>query len=71
MIHSNYICLKLFSLCFFFLVVPGIDGGGLADASLTDSYFSTSFIGVNGFGSPAESKYPMMQVIAESCMVFH
>uniref|UniRef100_A0A674JLZ6 PAN2-PAN3 deadenylation complex subunit PAN3 n=1 Tax=Terrapene triunguis TaxID=2587831 RepID=A0A674JLZ6_9SAUR len=45
------------------LAIPGIDGGGLADASLTDSYFSTSFIGVNGFGSPAEAKYPMMQVM--------
>ncbi|XP_075775339.1 PAN2-PAN3 deadenylation complex subunit PAN3 isoform X4 [Pelodiscus sinensis] len=43
------------------LAIPGIDGGGLSDASLTDSYFSTSFIGVNGFGSPAEAKYPMMQ----------
>lgn len=40
-----------------------MDGGGIADAGLTDSYFSTSFIGVNGFGSPAEAKYPMMQVI--------
>lgn len=65
----NYICLKCFS--FFFLLVPGIDGGGLADASLTDSYFSTSFIGVNGFGSPAETKYPMMQVMAVNCVVFH
>eukprot|EP00076_Gallus_gallus_P037067 XP_025002605.1 PAN2-PAN3 deadenylation complex subunit PAN3 isoform X4 [Gallus gallus] len=46
--------------------VPGMDGGGLADASLTDSYFSTSFIGVNGFGSPAESKYPMMQRMTNS-----
>ncbi|KAM6140620.1 PAN2-PAN3 deadenylation complex subunit PAN3 isoform 1-T1 [Pterocles gutturalis] len=46
--------------------VPGIDGGGLADASLTDSYFSTSFIGVNGFGSPAETKYPMMQRMTNS-----
>ncbi|XP_077029950.1 PAN2-PAN3 deadenylation complex subunit PAN3 isoform X8 [Agelaius phoeniceus] len=45
------------------LAIPGMDGGGLADANLTDSYFSTSFIGVNGFGSPAETKYPMMQVI--------
>lgn len=48
-----------------------MDGGGLADASLTDSYFSTSFIGVNGFGSPAETKYPMMQVIAVICIMFH
>ncbi|XP_015707558.1 PAN2-PAN3 deadenylation complex subunit PAN3 isoform X5 [Coturnix japonica] len=48
------------------LAIPGIDGGGLADASLTDSYFSTSFIGVNGFGSPAESKYPMMQRMTNS-----
>ncbi|XP_068281442.1 PAN2-PAN3 deadenylation complex subunit PAN3 isoform X2 [Nyctibius grandis] len=46
--------------------VPGIDGGGLADASLTDSYFSTSFIGVNGFGNPAETKYPMMQRMSNS-----
>ncbi|XP_039389301.1 PAN2-PAN3 deadenylation complex subunit PAN3 isoform X6 [Mauremys reevesii] len=46
--------------------VPGIDGSGLADASLTDSYFSTSFIGVNGFGSPAEAKYPMMQRMTNS-----
>lgn len=55
---------------FLFLLVPGIDGGGLADASLTDSYFSTSFIGVNGFGGPAETKYPMMQVIAVNCILF-
>ncbi|KAM6144849.1 PAN2-PAN3 deadenylation complex subunit PAN3 isoform 5-T5 [Phoenicopterus ruber ruber] len=48
------------------LAIPGIDGGGLADASLTDSYFSTSFIGVNGFGSPAETKYPMMQRMTNS-----
>ncbi|XP_061313559.1 PAN2-PAN3 deadenylation complex subunit PAN3 isoform X2 [Pezoporus flaviventris] len=46
--------------------VPGMDGGGLADASLTDSYFSTSFIGVNGFGGPAETKYPMMQRMTNS-----
>ncbi|KAM6095868.1 PAN2-PAN3 deadenylation complex subunit PAN3 isoform 3-T5 [Chlamydotis macqueenii] len=46
--------------------VPGIDGSGLADASLTDSYFSTSFIGVNGFGSPAETKYPVMQRMTNS-----
>ncbi|XP_075775337.1 PAN2-PAN3 deadenylation complex subunit PAN3 isoform X2 [Pelodiscus sinensis] len=48
------------------LAIPGIDGGGLSDASLTDSYFSTSFIGVNGFGSPAEAKYPMMQRMTNS-----
>ncbi|ETE71543.1 PAB-dependent poly(A)-specific ribonuclease subunit 3, partial [Ophiophagus hannah] len=45
---------------------PGIDGSALAEASLTDSYFSTSFVGVNGFGSPAESKYPMMQRMTNS-----
>lgn len=45
-----------------YLSVPGIDGGALTDTSLTDSYFSTSFIGVNGFGSPVETKYPLMQV---------
>ncbi|XP_053161685.1 PAN2-PAN3 deadenylation complex subunit PAN3 isoform X5 [Hemicordylus capensis] len=45
------------------LAIPGMDGGALAEASLTDSYFSTSFIGVNGFGSPAEAKYPVMQVM--------
>ncbi|XP_063005163.1 PAN2-PAN3 deadenylation complex subunit PAN3 isoform X5 [Melospiza melodia melodia] len=48
------------------LTIPGMDGGGLADANLTDSYFSTSFIGVNGFGSPAETKYPMMQRMTNS-----
>lgn len=48
---------------FFSFLVPGIDGSALAEASLTDSYFSTSFIGVNGFGSPAETKYPMIQVM--------
>uniref|UniRef100_A0A6Q2ZDL7 C3H1-type domain-containing protein n=1 Tax=Esox lucius TaxID=8010 RepID=A0A6Q2ZDL7_ESOLU len=41
--------------------IPGMEGGALSDANLTNSYFSSSFIGVNGFGSPAESKYSMMQ----------
>uniref|UniRef100_A0A8C6L7T9 Poly(A) specific ribonuclease subunit PAN3 n=1 Tax=Nothobranchius furzeri TaxID=105023 RepID=A0A8C6L7T9_NOTFU len=36
------------------------------DANLTNSYFSSSFIGVNGFGSPAESKYSMMQRMTTS-----
>ncbi|XP_038617756.1 PAN2-PAN3 deadenylation complex subunit PAN3 isoform X1 [Tachyglossus aculeatus] len=48
------------------MTVPGVDGGALADSGLTDSYFSTSFIGVNGFGSPAEAKYPMMQRMTNS-----
>ncbi|XP_062830750.1 PAN2-PAN3 deadenylation complex subunit PAN3 isoform X3 [Anolis carolinensis] len=48
------------------LAIPGIDGGALGEPSLTDSYFSTSFIGVNGFGSPAEAKYPMMQRMTNS-----
>uniref|UniRef100_A0ABI7YBQ7 PAN2-PAN3 deadenylation complex subunit PAN3 n=1 Tax=Felis catus TaxID=9685 RepID=A0ABI7YBQ7_FELCA len=48
------------------LAIPGIDGGALTDASLTDSYFSTSFIGVNGFGSPVETKYPLMQRVTNS-----
>ncbi|XP_053241930.1 PAN2-PAN3 deadenylation complex subunit PAN3 isoform X4 [Podarcis raffonei] len=48
------------------LAIAGMDGGALAEASLTDSYFSTSFIGVNGFGSPAEAKYPMMQRMTNS-----
>uniref|UniRef100_A0A8D0GKP9 PAN2-PAN3 deadenylation complex subunit PAN3 n=1 Tax=Sphenodon punctatus TaxID=8508 RepID=A0A8D0GKP9_SPHPU len=43
-----------------------IDGGALSEASLTDSYFSTSFIGVNGFASPAEAKYPVMQRMTNS-----
>eukprot|EP00069_Balaena_mysticetus_P015913 bmy_09563T0 len=51
------------SICAFVYEVPGIDGGALTDTSLTDSYFSTSFIGVNGFGSPVETKYPLMQQI--------
>nr|XP_015196878.1 PREDICTED: PAB-dependent poly(A)-specific ribonuclease subunit PAN3 isoform X1 [Lepisosteus oculatus] len=48
------------------LAIPGMDGGPLADASLTNSYFSSSFIGVNGFGSPAEPKYSMMQRMTSS-----
>ena len=43
-----------------------MDGGALTDASLTESYFSTSFIGVNGFGSPVETKYPLMQRMTSS-----
>ncbi|KAM6977265.1 PAN2-PAN3 deadenylation complex subunit PAN3 isoform 2-T2 [Aplochiton taeniatus] len=46
--------------------VPGMEGGTLGDANLTNSYFSSSFIGVNGFGSPAESKYSMMQRMTNS-----
>ncbi|XP_053161689.1 PAN2-PAN3 deadenylation complex subunit PAN3 isoform X9 [Hemicordylus capensis] len=52
------------------LAIPGMDGGALAEASLTDSYFSTSFIGVNGFGSPAEAKYPVMQTPNPSASEF-
>ncbi|XP_013835867.1 PAB-dependent poly(A)-specific ribonuclease subunit PAN3 isoform X6 [Sus scrofa] len=48
------------------LAIPGIDGGALTESSLTDSYFSTSFIGVNGFGSPVETKYPLMQRMTNS-----
>ncbi|XP_074159677.1 PAN2-PAN3 deadenylation complex subunit PAN3 isoform X2 [Sminthopsis crassicaudata] len=48
------------------LTIPGIDGGALTDTTLTDSYFSTSFIGVNGFGSPGENKFPMMQRMTNS-----
>ncbi|XP_053312367.1 PAN2-PAN3 deadenylation complex subunit PAN3 isoform X2 [Spea bombifrons] len=45
--------------------VPGIDGA-LSDTSITDSYFSSSFIGMNGFGSPAEASYPRMQRMTNS-----
>ncbi|XP_060755800.1 PAN2-PAN3 deadenylation complex subunit PAN3 isoform X2 [Neoarius graeffei] len=48
------------------LSIAGMDGGALSDANLTNSYFSSSFIGVNGFGSPAESKYSMMQRMTSS-----
>ncbi|XP_077409828.1 PAN2-PAN3 deadenylation complex subunit PAN3 isoform X2 [Vanacampus margaritifer] len=48
------------------LAIPGMEGASLSDANLTNSYFSSSFIGVNGFGSPAESKYSMMQRITTS-----
>ncbi|KAL6462801.1 hypothetical protein MHYP_G00292230 [Metynnis hypsauchen] len=48
------------------LAIPGMDGSALSDANLTNSYFSSSFIGVNGFGSPAESKYSMMQRMTSS-----
>uniref|UniRef100_A0A8C1EVC7 Poly(A) specific ribonuclease subunit PAN3 n=1 Tax=Cyprinus carpio carpio TaxID=630221 RepID=A0A8C1EVC7_CYPCA len=44
------------------VTIPGMEGGALNDASLTNSYFSSTFIGVNGFGGPAESKYSMMQL---------
>lgn len=51
-----------------------MEGATLSDASLTNSYFSSSFIGVNGFGSPADSKYSMMQVkqkkLSEKAFVF-
>ncbi|XP_023693736.1 PAN2-PAN3 deadenylation complex subunit pan3 isoform X5 [Paramormyrops kingsleyae] len=45
--------------------IPGMEGG-LSESSLTNSYFSSSFIGVNGFGSPAESKFSMMQRVTNS-----
>ncbi|XP_026147656.1 PAN2-PAN3 deadenylation complex subunit PAN3 [Mastacembelus armatus] len=48
------------------LTIPGMEGATLGDANLTNSYFSSSFIGVNGFGSPAESKYSMMQRMTTS-----
>ncbi|XP_066502506.1 PAN2-PAN3 deadenylation complex subunit PAN3 [Hoplias malabaricus] len=48
------------------LSIPGMDSAALSDANLTNSYFSSSFIGVNGFGSPAESKYSMMQRMTSS-----
>ncbi|KAF7213893.1 PAN2-PAN3 deadenylation complex subunit PAN3 isoform X1 [Nothobranchius furzeri] len=48
------------------LTIPGMEGSNLSDANLTNSYFSSSFIGVNGFGSPAESKYSMMQRMTTS-----
>ncbi|KAG8584888.1 hypothetical protein GDO81_004806 [Engystomops pustulosus] len=48
------------------LGIPGMDGGALPDSSLADSYFSTSFIGMNGFGSPAEANYPRMQRMTNS-----
>uniref|UniRef100_A0AAV2L729 PAN2-PAN3 deadenylation complex subunit PAN3 n=1 Tax=Knipowitschia caucasica TaxID=637954 RepID=A0AAV2L729_KNICA len=48
------------------LQIPGMEGANLSDANLTNSYFSSSFIGVNGFGSPAESKYSMMQRMTTS-----
>ncbi|KAG7317574.1 hypothetical protein KOW79_018609 [Hemibagrus wyckioides] len=48
------------------LSITGMDAGALSDANLTNSYFSSSFIGVNGFGSPAESKYSMMQRMTSS-----
>ncbi|XP_021042307.1 PAN2-PAN3 deadenylation complex subunit PAN3 isoform X3 [Mus pahari] len=48
------------------VAIPGMDGGALTDTSLTESYFSTSFIGVNGFGSPVETKYPLMQRMTSS-----
>uniref|UniRef100_A0A8C9VED1 Poly(A) specific ribonuclease subunit PAN3 n=1 Tax=Scleropages formosus TaxID=113540 RepID=A0A8C9VED1_SCLFO len=49
--------------------VPGMEGGPLTDASLTNSYFSSSFIGVNGFGSPAEAKFSMILVMFTSSLI--
>uniref|UniRef100_UPI00398E73D9 PAN2-PAN3 deadenylation complex subunit PAN3 n=1 Tax=Pristiophorus japonicus TaxID=55135 RepID=UPI00398E73D9 len=47
------------------LTIPGMDAT-LPD-NLTNSYFSSSFIGVNGFGGgPAEPKYPLIQRQANS-----
>ncbi|XP_052452326.1 PAN2-PAN3 deadenylation complex subunit PAN3 isoform X2 [Carassius gibelio] len=48
------------------LSITGMEGGALNEASLTNSYFSSTFIGVNGFGGPAESKYSMMQRMTSS-----
>lgn len=48
-----------------------MEGATLSDANLTNSYFSSSFIGVNGFGSPAESKYSMMQVIRVAKLTYN
>ncbi|XP_046879489.1 PAN2-PAN3 deadenylation complex subunit PAN3 isoform X2 [Hypomesus transpacificus] len=48
------------------LTITGMEVGTLSEGNLTNSYFSSSFIGVNGFGSPAESKYTMMQRITSS-----
>uniref|UniRef100_A0A4W3IFD1 PAN2-PAN3 deadenylation complex subunit PAN3 n=2 Tax=Callorhinchus milii TaxID=7868 RepID=A0A4W3IFD1_CALMI len=48
------------------LTIPGMDGT-LPDNNLTNSYFSSSFIGVNGFGgAPVEPKYPLIQRQANS-----
>uniref|UniRef100_A0A672RVJ2 PAN2-PAN3 deadenylation complex subunit PAN3 n=1 Tax=Sinocyclocheilus grahami TaxID=75366 RepID=A0A672RVJ2_SINGR len=52
------------------LSIPGMEGGALNDASLTNSYFSSTFIGVNGFGGPAESKYSMMQLSWQDLKTF-
>ncbi|XP_067889650.1 PAN2-PAN3 deadenylation complex subunit PAN3 isoform X2 [Heterodontus francisci] len=47
------------------LTIPGMDTT-LPD-NLTNSYFSSSFIGVNGFGGgPTEPKYPLIQRQANS-----
>ncbi|KAL4657397.1 PAB-dependent poly(A)-specific ribonuclease subunit 3-like [Arapaima gigas] len=48
------------------LTISGLEAGPLTDTSLTNSYFSSSFIGVNGFGSPAEAKFSMVQRVPSS-----
>ncbi|XP_043929204.1 PAN2-PAN3 deadenylation complex subunit PAN3 [Protopterus annectens] len=48
------------------LTITGMNGSGLPETSLTNSFFSSSFIGVNGFGSPGEAKYPMIQRMTSS-----
>ncbi|CAH2225153.1 PAN2-PAN3 deadenylation complex subunit PAN3 isoform X5 [Pelobates cultripes] len=47
------------------LAIPGLDSA-LPDTSINDSYFSSSFMGMNGFGSPVEANYPRMQRMTNS-----
>ncbi|KAG2456673.1 PAN3 protein, partial [Polypterus senegalus] len=46
------------------LTIPGLDGSSLAEVNPTNSYFSSTFIGLNG--SPAEHKYSMIQRMTSS-----
>uniref|UniRef100_A0A8C5Q0L8 PAN2-PAN3 deadenylation complex subunit PAN3 n=1 Tax=Leptobrachium leishanense TaxID=445787 RepID=A0A8C5Q0L8_9ANUR len=47
------------------LAIPGLDGS-LSDTSINDSYFSSSFMGMNGFGNPAEQSYQRMPRMTNS-----
>uniref|UniRef100_A0A672J7G6 C3H1-type domain-containing protein n=1 Tax=Salarias fasciatus TaxID=181472 RepID=A0A672J7G6_SALFA len=56
--------------------LEGMLGATLSDANLTNSYFSSSFIGVNGFGSPADSpciqsssKYHLFFLTPKTCSI--
>ncbi|XP_078459104.1 PAN2-PAN3 deadenylation complex subunit PAN3 isoform X1 [Lampetra planeri] len=51
-----------------FLQIPLLEGGGVPDGNLPNSFFSSSFIGVNGFGGggTGDAKFPVMARMTNS-----